>query len=344
MRLRLLGMAGAAALLLSAASAMAAGGELHIYNWGDYTNPKLIEKFQKETGIKVTLDSYDSNETMLSKVRAGGTGYDIVVPSDYTVKIMIEEGLLAETHPNQMPNYKYIRPEAADVYWDKGRNYSVPWQFGTTSFAVNTAKYKGDINTYAILFDPPPELQGRINMLDDINTVIHAAERYLGVPRCGGDPANLKKVNNLLQKAKPYWRTFSYDARIKLTSGDVDVSEIWNGDAYRGRKELSTVKYAYPKEGIEGWMDNVAVLKDAPNLENAKAFQNFVMLPENAALISAFAGYDNGITGANKFLPPEFADSPEIKAPPGSPTPEFVPPCPKAVLEIYNKIWTNLRK
>jgi len=343
MNLRFLGLAGAAALMMTATSAMAAG-ELHIYNLGDYTNPKLIEKFQKETGIKVTLDSYDSNETMLSKVRAGSTGYDIVVPSDYTVKIMIEEGLLAETHPNQMSNFKNVKPQFVDIYWDNGRNYTVPWQFGTTSFMVNTAKYKGDINTYAILFDAPTELKGRINMLDDENTVIHAAERYLGVPRCGADPANLKKVNDLLNKAKADWRTFSYDARIKLTSGDVDVSEIWNGDAYRGRKELPTAKYAYPKEGIEGWMDNVAVLKDAPNMENAKAFQNFLMDPENAALISAFAGYDNGITGANKFLPPAFADSPEIKAPAGSPTPEFVEPCPKTVLEIYNKIWTNLRK
>jgi spermidine/putrescine transport system substrate-binding protein len=319
-------------------------GDLHIYNWGDYTNPKLIEKFQKETGIKVTLDNYDSNETMLSKVRGGGTGYDIVVPTDYTVKIMIEEGLLAETHPNQMPNFKHVRPEAANVYWDNGRNYTVPWQFGTTSFAVNTAKFKGDINTYAILFDPPSELQGRINMLDDENSVIHAAERYLGVPRCGGDPANLKKVNAVLLKAKPYWRTFSYDANAKITAGDVDVTEIWNGVSYRVRQRMPTAKYAYPKEGIEGWMDNVAVLKGAPDMENAERFQNFVMDPQNAALISAYAGYDNGIIGANKFLPPDFAESPEIKAPLGSPTPEFVPPCPKEVLEIYNKIWTNLRK
>src|SRR6266404_7770729 len=117
MRWRLLGLVGVAAVLLSAGSAMAAG-ELHIYNWGDYTNPKLIEKFQKETGIKVTLDSYDSNETMLSKVRAGGTGYDIVVPSDYTVKIMIEEGMLAETKPNEMANFKNVKPEFVDIYWD----------------------------------------------------------------------------------------------------------------------------------------------------------------------------------------------------------------------------------
>jgi spermidine/putrescine transport system substrate-binding protein len=343
MKLRMLGLAGTAALLMTATSAMAAG-DLHIYNWGDYTNPKLIEKFQKETGIKVTLDSYDSNETMLAKVRAGGTGYDIVVPSDYTVKIMIDEGMLAETHPNQMPNFKNVKPQFVDIYWDNGRNYTVPWQFGTTAFDVNTAKYKGDINTYAILFDTPDSLKGRINVLDDEMSVIHAAERYLGVPRCGGDPANLKKVNALLNKAKPDWRTFSYDTITKMTSGDVDVTQTWNGAAYRIRKQLPLAQYAYPKEGIEGWMDNVAVLKDAPNMENAKAFQNFIMAPENAALISDFAGYDNGITGANKFLPPAFADSPEIKAPAGAPTPEFVPPCPKEVVELYNKIWTNLRK
>ena len=117
MRRHVLGLAGAAALMISATAAMA-GGELHIYNWGDYTNPKLIEKFTKETGIKVTLDTYDSNETMLAKVRAGGTGYDIVVPSDYTVKIMVEEGMLAETHPNQMPNFKNVKPEFVTVYWD----------------------------------------------------------------------------------------------------------------------------------------------------------------------------------------------------------------------------------
>lgn len=344
MRTKLLGLVGAATIFLSAAPAIAAGGELHIYNWGDYTNPELIKKFEKETGIKVTVDTYNSNETMLAKVRAGGTGYDIVVPSDYTVKIMVDEGMLAETHPNQMSNFKNVKPDFINVYWDKGRNYSVPWQIGTTSFAVNTAKYKGDIDTYAILFDPPDSLKGRINMMDDENSVIHAAERYLGVPRCGGDPANLKKVNDLLQKGKPYWRTFSFDGRNLLVAGDVDVSELWNGEVYRARKEVPTLKYAYPREGIEGWMDNVAVLKDAPDMENAKLFQNFIMVPENAALISDFAGYENGIEGSDKYMPADFASAPEIMAPSGSPTPEFVPPCPKEVLDIYNKIWTNLRK
>ena len=344
MRRLLWATASAAALILAASPAMAVG-ELHIYNWGDYTNPELIKKFEKEFDVKVTLDDYDSNETMLSKVRAGNSGYDVVVPSDYTVKIMIEESLLDKTEPNQMANYKNIRPEAANVYWDDGRHYSVPWQFGTTNFTVNTDKYKGDIDTLGILFNPPDELKGQINILDDINSVIHAAERYVGVPRCGADKADLKKVNDALQAAKPFWKTFSYDTITKITSGDVAVTQQWNGASYRARQKMASLKYAYPKEGVEGWMDNVAVLKGAANLDNAKLFQNFVMDPANAALISDFAGYDNGITGSHDFAASkDWAVSAELNPPADAPKPEFVPPCAPEVVEIYNKIWTNLKK
>ena len=320
-----------------------AGGELHIYNWGDYTNPKLIEKFEKQFNVKVTLDDYDSNETMLSKVREGNTGYDIVVPSDYTVKIMVDEGLLEKTEPDQMENFKNVDPKFVGVYWDDGRHYSVPWQFGLTSFAVDTAKYSGDIGTLGILFNPPEELKGKINVLDDINSVIHGAERYLGVPRCSADKEDLKKVNDLLQAAKPNWKTFSYDTITKMTSGDVVVTQTWNGAAYRMREKMPSVKFAFTKEIMEGWMDNVAVLKGAKNVENAKKFQNFIMDPENAALISDFARYDNGIVGSHKYLPPEFGNAPEIN-PPAGVTSEFVPPCPPEVIETYNKIWTNLKK
>ena len=143
---------------------------------------------------------------------------------------------------------------------------------------------------------------------------------------------------------KNYWRTLDYDTIGKLTSGDADVSQNWNGYSWRARQQVPTMQYAYPKEGIEAWMDNVAVLKDAPNMENAKLFQNFIMDPENAALISAFARYNNGIMGSDKYLEASFADAPEIKAPAGSPVPEFVPPCSKEVTEVYNKIWTSLLK
>lgn len=333
----------AVGLVWGAGQAMA-DGELHIYNWGNYTNPKLIEKFEAAHNVKVTLDDYDSNETMLAKVQAGATGYDIVVPGDYMVAIMIKEGLLAETKPNEMENFKNVDPRWVDVYWDEGRNYTVPWQWGTTTFTVNTAVYDGDINTLAILFDPPEVLCGRINMLLDPNDVINAGLRYLDLPRCNNNNEDLKKLNDMLLESKKCWRTMAYETIEKLTSGDVDVSQQWNGASMRAREQISTLIYAYPKEGYTGWMDNVAVLKDAPNIENAKLFQNFIMDPENAALISDFAKYANGVVGSEQFLPAEFANAPEIKIPDGAPAPEFVPPCEQEVVQKYDRIWTNLQK
>jgi len=135
MKIKLLGWAAALSLATGTAHA---DGQLHIFNWGNYTNPKLIEKFEKVYNLKVTMDDYDSNETMLAKVRSGSTGFDIVVPTDYTVKIMVDEEMLAKTEPNKMDNFKNVDPIWVDVYWDKGRNYTVPWQWGTAAFVVYT--------------------------------------------------------------------------------------------------------------------------------------------------------------------------------------------------------------
>ena len=344
MKRTLLGLATATAVSLAMASSAYAAGKLNIYNWGNYTNPKLIEKFEKAYGVEVTLDGYDSNETMLAKVKEGSTGYDIVVPGDYMIKIMIGEGLLAKVEPNKMENFSNMDPKWVDVWWDPGRSYSVPWQWGTTSFTVDTKVYTGDINTLKLLFEPPPELQGRINMLNDMNDVINAALRYLGYPRCNGDKDQLREATELLLKAKPYWRTMDYSIIEKLTSNDVDLSQSWNGAAMRARAQRPSLAYAYPKEGFTGWMDNVAVLSDAPNMENAKLFGNFVMDPENAALISDFAKYANGISGSDKFMDPEMLSAPEIVMPADAPTPDFVQPCPQETVDLYNKIWTRLKQ
>jgi spermidine/putrescine transport system substrate-binding protein len=242
-----------------------------------------------------------------------------------------------------MENFKNVDPRWVDVYWDPGRNYTVPWQWGTSSFAVDTAVYGGDIDTLGVLLNPPPELQGKINMQPDLNMVINMALRYLGKSRCNSNPEDLKAVNDLLTQAKPHWRTIEY-SMDSMTAGDSAASAGWNGAAMRVREQRPTAKYAYPKEGFDGWMDNVSVLTGAPNLENAKLFQNFIMDPENAALISDYAKYANGIAGSDKFMPKEFATAPEILMPASAPAPEFVPPCSKEVNDMYNKIWTNLLK
>lgn len=336
------GAVAAAGVLLLAMPALA-GGELNIFNWGNYTNPKLIEKFEKEHGVKVTVSDYDSNDSMLAKVKAGGHGYDIVVPSDYMVKVMIGEGLLLETKPNQMANFKNLDPKWRGVYFDEGRNYSVPWQWGTTGVTVNTKTYGGDINTWAMVFNPPEELKGKINVVPEMNDVINAALFYKGFPNCNSDKAQLKEINDMLIEAKKTWLSMEYGNVERFGKEDIHAGVNWNGASMRARLSNPNVAYGYPKEGMGTWMDNVVVLKDAKNAENAKLFQNFIMDPENAALISDFAKYANAINGSEKFLPADFAEAPEIKTPEWY-KPVFVPPCPQEVNELYTKIWTNLMK
>ncbi|MGO1119108.1 extracellular solute-binding protein [Rhodovibrionaceae bacterium A322] len=329
-------------LALSSTAAWA-GGELNIYNWGNYTNPKLIEKFEKEHDVKVTLSDYDSNDTMLAKVKAGGHGYDIVVPSDYMVKIMTDEGLLMKTMPNSMSNFKNMTPGFVDVYYDEGRNYSVPWQWGTTGVTVNTKTYGGDKDTWSVIFEPPEELKGKINVVPEMNDVINAALYYKGFDTCNSNKAELKQVNDMLLAAKPHWLSMEYGNVERFAKEDIHAGVNWNGASMRSRLQNENVAYGYPKEGIGTWMDNVVVLADAKNAENAKLFQNFIMDPENAAMISDFAKYANGIDGSLAYLDPDFAKAPEI-APPAHYKVNFVPPCPQEVNELYTRIWTNLLK
>ena len=133
----------AAGVGLVFAAGQATAGELHFYNWGNYTDPKVLEKFTAETGIDITLDGYDSNDMMLAKVKAGGSGYDLAVPSGFMVKIMTDEGLIQKAGVNQMANFKNVEDQWVDVYFDPGREYSVPWQWGSTGISLNTKYYDG---------------------------------------------------------------------------------------------------------------------------------------------------------------------------------------------------------
>ena len=337
-------IAAGVGLALSAGAAMA-DGELHFYNWGNYTDPKVLEKFTAETGIKVTLDGYDSNDMMLAKVKAGGSGYDLAVPSGFMVKIMIEEGLIQKAGVNQMENFKNVEDQWVDVYFDPGREYSVPWQWGSTGISLNTKYYDGPkSDSWALVFDPPEELKNRINMVSEMSDVIAAGLFYLGLPQCNDNKDDLKKLNDMLQKAKKDWRTIDYGIVEKMTSEDVYASHNWNGASMRARRVIPEIKYIYPKEGLNAWMDNVVLLSDAKNVKEAKIFMNFLMDPENAGMISSFAGYANAIKGSAKYMNPDMAEAPEIVGYEGAGTPEFIPPCTQEVQAMYTKIWNNLLK
>ena len=337
--------AAAAVAVLGFAGSAAAEGALNIYNWGDYTSPELIKKFEDTYKVKVTVTDYDSNDTALAKVRAGGHGFDIVVPSANYLPIWIKEGLLLEARPDQMENFKNVDERWVNVAWDPGRHYSVPWQWGLSGTGVNKKVYGGDINTSAIFLDPPPELVGKINVEPEMTDVLFATIKYFGGDWCTTDRELLKKVRDKLLEAKPKWLAMDYSVTEKLPSGDYAAVYYWNGAIMRSRLKNPDIAFGYPKEGYPMFMDSVTILKDAKNVENAKLFMNFIMEPENAALISAFAKYANGIKGSQEFLPADMKDAPELVIPPQfEKAGEFLTTCAPEVSELYTRIWTDVNK
>lgn len=332
------------ATLLTTTSAHAAGS-LKIFNWSDYMPQSLLDKFSKQYDVKVVQDSYDSNETLLAKIKSGVTGYDVAVPGDYMVQIMIKEGLLEKVEPNQLSNFKHMKKDLVDVYFDEGRHYSIPYQYGTTSFMVDTDAYKGDIDTLEILFNPPKELKGKINLLRDVNEVINAALRYKGFETCNSNRKELKEVNDLLLASRDNWLSITSDgAKEMLVSGDAKVSMLWNGMGLRARLEKPSLKFAYPKENVTAWADSLVVFKNAKNIDNAKLFMNFLLEPENAAALTNFAGYSAGVEGTAPYLDEKFKNALELNAPASAPAPQFVPPCSPEVVKLYDRVWTNLLK
>lgn len=332
------------ALLLGGGAALAEG-ELNIANFGDYTSPDLIKKFEEAYKVKVTLTDYDSNDTAIAKVRAGGSGLDIVVAGANYVPIYVNEGLLLESRPDQMENFKNVDEKWVNVEFDKGRHYSVPWLWGLSGIGVNKTVYSGDINTSAIFLDPPAELVGKINVEPEMNDVMYAAIAYVGGKWCTDDKEVLKKVNDKLKEAKPKWLAMDYSAHEKMASREYSAVYYWNGAMLRSRLQNPEVNFGFPKEGFPMFMDNVVILKDAKNADNAKLFMNFLMAPENAALNSNFAKYNNGIKGSEPFMDKELQGAPELTPPADlQAAGQFLTPCAPAVNEIYTKIWTELLK
>lgn len=330
---------------LTAGTANAAE-KLSIYHWFEYIPQELLNKFTDETGIEVTMDTFDSNEAMLASLKAGSLGtYDVAVPSDYMVKILLDSGMLQPFKSSELSNFDNIDGPWKDPSFDPGRKHSVPYQWGTTSFAVNRDVFKGDIHTTDMLFDPPPEVQGKINVLDSQGELILMAQLHLGIEQCSTDREDVKKLDALLQESKQHWASFNSDgAKDVLVSGDAAVGQIFNGFSTKAREEGANIEYAFPKEGYVAWMDNVVLLKDAPNRAAGIAFMDFMLDPENAAAVSNYAQYKAGVTGAEEFFESTIKNSPELNAPEGAPDGTFVQACSEEAQSLYDAVWTRLKK
>ncbi len=337
--------AAAIAVTMTAGIAQAEG-KLSIYHWFEYIPQELLDKFSKETGIEVTMDTYDSNESLLASLKAGTLGsYDVAVPGDYMVQILKDEGMLDTFEPSELKNFANIDEKWLSVPFDDGRRHSIPYQWGTTSFAVNRDVYKGDINTTDILFNPPEEVKGKINMLDSQGEVILMAQLHLGLDQCSSSKDDVKKLDALLQGAKGNWASFGSDtAKDVLVSGDAAVGQIWNGFSAKARVEGANIEYAYPKQGYVAWMDNVVLLKDAPNRDSALKFMDFLLEPENAAAVTNYARYAAGVKGVTPHLDADLQTSPESNPPADAPVGTFVATCDQATQELYNAVWTRLKK
>lgn len=329
-------------LLLSTALAQ---GQLRIYNWSGYTSEDMIAAFEKDTGINVTVDTYDTNETLLAKLKSGNTGYDIVVPTHNFVSIFVEEGLLEPINATELPNYTNIDEQWRSPEWDPDNVYTVPWQWGTTSFAIDTALYDGDINTYDVLFNPPEALQGNVGMFDSWDEVLPMALRYLGYSEpCTTETDAFRGALELLEAQKPFVKVYTSEGILdNLIAGETSLNTYWNGAAMRVRAERPSVAYAYPKEGVSGWMDNLAVATGAPNKENALAFINWFLEPEHAAMQSNFARYGNGVAGSPEFMDAELQSAPEI-VPPDDANIIFAETCSAEYIDLANRVWTRLKQ
>lgn len=315
-----------AALCLVGISAHALADDkvLNIYNWSDYIGDDTIKNFEKETGIKVRYDTFDSNETLHAKLVAGKTGYDIVVPSSNWAKIQIDGGLFTKLDKSKITTYGNLDPfvmkELATM--DPGNQHLVPWMWGITTVGINVGKLKAALgnlpmpdNAWDLVFNPKYADKAKscgISVLDSGDEIFPAALRYIGKPPYSKSPADYQAAAKMLERIRPDISLFSSSGYINdLASGALCVVIGWNGDisiaARRAEqaKNGNHIEALLPKTGAVLFFDTMAIPVDAPHVENAYKFMSYIYRPEvNAGLVNKVF-YANPVPAAAKYIKPE---------------------------------------
>ena len=283
--------------------------QINLYNWSDYMSPAVKKDFQKTTGIKVVETYFDDNEALLAKLKAGATGYDVIVPSDYMVHIMIKTGLLHPLDMTYIPNFQYTDPQFKKPSYDNpdenGANkYSVPYQWGTTGYGVRTDKIDpASVGKWADLWNP--QYKSQIDMLNDERedlaaTLIMVGYRDTGKPYSINttDPNQVNAAADKLIEQKPLVRQYdSINMKRSMASG-VPLTMCWNGDALMAidalggdAKAKKLVTFVLPQEGFPWWVDNLCIPKGANSVYGAHLFLNYILDPKVMGKLSSWTWY-----------------------------------------------------
>ena len=353
-------LSGIAASAIMATTAMAE--EVRVYNWSDYIDESLLEKFETETGIDLIYDVFDSNEVLETKMLAGGSGYDVVVPSGTFLQRQITAGAFQKLDMAKLSNKENLWDVIEDRLkkYDPANEYAVNYMWGTTGLGVNVAKVKealGDdapIDSLALVFEPAnmEKLAAcGVHFLDAPAEMIPAALAYLGEDPDSQDVDVIEKTEPLLSAIAPFVQKFHSSEYINaLANGDICVAFGWSGDVLQARDRAAEadngveIAYNAPSEGALMWFDNMAIPVDAPNPDGAHKFINFIMDAQNMAAASNYVYYANGNMASQEFLEADVIDDPAIY-----PTAETVkklyttsPYGPK-VQRAVTRMWTKIK-
>ena len=305
---------------------------VNVYNWADYIEPSLIEKFTAETGIKVNYDVYDSNELLETKLMAGSTGYDVVVPTASFIERQIKAGIFRKLDRALIPNWSNLDPDILQrlSQHDPGNAHAVNYMWGTDGIGYNEDKVRAimpdaPVDSWRLVFDPKIASKFKdcgISVLDSPSDIVPVVLHYLGRDPNSESDQDLARAEATLMAIRPYFRMIHSSNYIDaLANGEICIAVGWSGDVLQARDRAAeagqghVIKYSIPKEGTIIWFDTMAVPNDAPHPENAFAFINFMQRPEIAAANSNFINYANGNSASFMLVDEGVRNDPAIYPP-----------------------------
>ncbi len=310
----------AAATEAPSAAMVEPASQIVVYNWSEYIDPEIYTQFEQETGIKVVEDNFSSNEELYAKLKGGATGYAMIVPSDYYVAIMKQEGMLAELDHSKIPNISNLTTRFTEVPYDTGNQYCIPYQWGTTGIGYLDGQVDKP-TSWSVFFDPDPNspAYGRTTMLDDPREAFAAALIYLGYDINTTDEAQLQEAKDLLIKAKPALSGYDSDTYEDLVASEENLmAHGWNGDFLVAQEDNENVAYTIPQEGGVVWVDNMCIPATATPEERlaAEMLMDFILRPDMGAMLSNFTYYASPNKAAEDLLDADFLNDPAVYPPP----------------------------